>query len=314
MDGLLFPSMSEQSELKLLGPHNQRLFASNNVESAFERAFRSTIRSRYFYAMLVYFVTSMALFANDFVGGVNEKNKVYFTFAVIHTINAVQFAWSWDEKGYFDFEMFPEYINIIEGMLYVFSSSLYGRLYASDDAFAAYTEDFYVCRRLEMIASVLEVAASIGWVIVWYRMYVEKVSTSLTAIPGRGLSIFDPDFHANWSLVLAAAMYVVYNVNVSRQPSDYEVDRLYLFADGVYAFNSICYMLSTLRDYGWGYVLLGYDSIDAEYHAVAMEEKIPLSPTGGVEYLNSSEKTELHPGLTMRVVSTDENEKAIRPS
>ena len=157
-------------------------------------------------------------------------------------------------------------------------------------------------------------AASIGWVIVWYRMYVEKVSTSLTAIPGRGLSIFDPDFHANWSLVLAAAMYVVYNVNVSRQPSDYEVDRLYLFADGVYAFNSICYMLSTLRDYGWGYVLLGYDSIDAEYHAVAMEEKIPLSPTGGVEYLNSSEKTELHPGLTMRVVSTDENEKAIRPS
>lgn len=238
----------------------------------FQAALYVTLRSRYFWAMLVYLVTSIALFANDFVGGVNEKNKVYFTFAVIHLVNAAQFAWSWDEKDFLDFELFPEYINVIEAMLYVFSSTLYGHLYTSNDEQAGYTPQYYVCRRLELIASALEVFASVGWIFVWYRMFIEKIGPSLTAVPYRGLSFWDPDFHASWSLVLAAGLYVWYNIKVSKIPGDYEIDRLYLLADGVYVFNSICYMLSTLRDYGWGHVLCNWDSI-GDYHD---EERMPL--------------------------------------
>ena len=242
------------------------------VSHEFNSVLHATLRSRYFWAMLVYLVTSIALFANDFVGGVNEKNKVYFTFAVIHLGNAAQFAWSWDEKSFLDFELFPEYINVIEAMLYVFSSTLYGRLYTSNDDQAGYTPEYYVCRRLEMIASALEVFASVGWIFVWYRMFTDKFGPSLTAVPYRGLSLWDPDFHASWSLVLAAGLYVLYNIKVSRIPGDYEIDRLYLLADGVYVFNSICYMLSTLRDYGWGHVLCNWDSL-GDYQD---EERMPL--------------------------------------
>jgi hypothetical protein len=196
------------------------------LDTPLAEAIRATLMSRYFYAMVIYFVTAVALFANDFVGGVNEKNKVYFTFAVIHLLNAAQFAWSWDEKEFLDWELYPEYINTLEAMLYVFSSTLYGRLYTS----TGFSPEFYVCRRLEMVASVLEVGASIGWVMVWYKMFVEKFNTHLLGVPGRGLSLLDPDFHANWSLLLGAGLYVWYNVRVSRVPGDYEVDSLYVYA------------------------------------------------------------------------------------
>ena len=101
-----------------------------------------------------------------------------------------------DTKRWWDFELVPEYLNIIESAFYIWSSSLYGHLYITDDDNSGYTEDFFFCRKLEIVASAVEIFASIGWIIVWYRMFQENVSPSLTAVPGRGLSIYDPDFQA----------------------------------------------------------------------------------------------------------------------
>ena len=275
--------VQDRLSLRTMDAEESSELKGQDYDTPFVTALRATLQSRYFYAILVYFVTAVALFANDFVGGVNEKNKVYFTFAVVHLINAAQFAWSWDEKGFLDWELFPEYINTLEAVLYVFSSTLYGHLYTS----TGYSPEFYVCRRLEMVASLLEVVASVGWVAVWYTMFREKFGANLLSVPGRGLNLLDPEFHANWSLIVGAGLYVWYNVRVSRVPDDYEVDSLYVYADAVYVFNAAMYMLSTLRDYGWGDVVAAYMAPEPFLAAGAIaEEKMPLKvgsvvPGGG---------------------------------
>jgi hypothetical protein len=60
--------------------------------SPFEKATTNTVHSKYFYAMLVYLINAIAMLANDGVGGVDAKNEVYFVFAIIHLVNAIQFC------------------------------------------------------------------------------------------------------------------------------------------------------------------------------------------------------------------------------
>jgi hypothetical protein len=171
----------------------------------------------------------------------------------------------------------PEYLNIIEASLYIWSSSLYGHLYITDDDNSWYSADFFLCRELELIASVVEILASVGWVMVWYRMFVETVNPSLTAVPGRGLSVYDPDFHANWTLLLGAVLYFIYNLRIYGNPKDYETDYLYEVADIVYVINAIFYMVATLRDLGWSYGACCGVQLQLVMRADSVpDEKLPL--------------------------------------
>ena len=53
------------------------------------------------------------------------------------------------------------------------------------------------------------------------------------------------------------------------------------WADAVYVFNATMYMLSTLRDYGWGEVLAAYTAPEPFLAAEALpEEKMPLKVGG----------------------------------
>lgn len=284
--------------------------ARRDLESPtpFEKATRNTIHSKYFYAMLVYLVNATAMVANDGVGGVSAKNAVYFVFAIIHLVNAIQFAWSWDTKRWWEFELIPEYLNMIESALYIWSSSLYGHLYITDDDNSWYSTDFFICRKLELIASVVEILASVGWIVVWYRMFIETVSPSLTAVPGRGLSVYDPDFHANWTLLLGAMLYFIYNWRVYRNPQDYETDFLYEVADIVYVINAIFYMVATLRDLGWSYgALCGVQLQLVVRTDVASDEKLPLWLSNATsDHRNYSSQSEVdYPALGPVTSSVD---------
>jgi hypothetical protein len=61
----------------------------------------------------------------------------------------------------------------------------------------------------------------------------------------------DVDFHANWTIVLAALIYLIYNIQVVQDPNQFGSNYLYRIGDYFYFINSILYLISALRDYGW---------------------------------------------------------------
>ncbi|CAM9451535.1 unnamed protein product, partial [Phaeothamnion confervicola] len=70
-------------------------------------------------------------------------------------------------------------------------------------------------------------------------------------VPGRGWTLDDPDMWAAPTIVLAGAMYVVYNVQIALFPSSYGSDQLYFYADIVYLVNAWLYLFAAMRDVGW---------------------------------------------------------------
>ncbi len=65
----------------------------------------------------------------------------------------------------------------------------------------------------------------------------------------------DPDFHANWTILAASIIYLVYEAHVYLKPSAYASNYLYQIADLLYFCNSVLYLLAALREYGWFWFL-----------------------------------------------------------
>ena len=226
-------------------------------EVSSSNVFYTTVTNRYFFALIIYFGICLGYVLNDYFGNLKIKNQAYISFSISHLINALQFLYSWKNKAWLDVELFPEYLNITSAALYIWSSTLYGRIYADnqngDDL--VYTDEFFLCRSIELTASLLEVFACFGWCLVWYTMFL-SVFGGVTTI-GRGLSLFDPDLYANVSLIIGSILYLVYNIRVILYPYEYEENELYSIADWIFLFNAVAYLISSLRDFGW-FDLIGY--------------------------------------------------------
>jgi hypothetical protein len=220
------------------------------------KACSTTFQSTYFYAMLVYFSYTTAMVVNNHKVSEDKANRVYVIFAMVHVIDAFMFLYSWDDKNYTDIETWPEYLNIAGSILYLWSSTYYDSLLdMSSNGSAAPSQNFYICRKIELIASTLEVFASLGWIYITYKGLFERFGNSLLTIPGRGATIYDPDLHACWTLLVASLLYLWYNIDVSRNSRRYDTSDMYVIADIFYFVNSIFYMISTLRDFGWFWYL-----------------------------------------------------------
>ena len=268
---LFDPLVCESSPI--LFPHQSHYSAK--MKGGYREAYNATIRSKYFYAMLIYLAYAAAMVMNNDIGSQDRENKVYVIFAVVHVIDAYLFLRAWEDKTYVDVETWPEYLNIAGSGLYLWSSTLYDTLYViSDNGNIALSGNYYACRQIELIASTLEVFAAAGWIYVWYKGLTEQCGTDLRSIPGRGFTIYDPDLHANWTLIAGALSYFVYNIDLSRNPRRYDTSNIYEIADILYFLNAIAYMAATLRDLGW-FWMAPYLCTSFE---VTSEEKWPLSP------------------------------------
>lgn len=224
-----------------------------------------TLTNRYFLACFVYFIYAVGSMLNNIYNESNIRvlNELYFRYNVLHLVNALMFAWSWKGKRYTDVELIPEYLNIIGATLYITSSCYYNQMYTTDDDAAGYTNYFYVTRQLEIVAGGTEVLAAIGWILVWYFNFTSDCGSlcdSKSSTMFRGLSLLDPDMHANWSIIAGSIIYMTYNVQVLCNYDLYSTNRLYVQGDIVYLFNSICYLLASLRDCGW---FCGIDKLDS---------------------------------------------------
>ena len=244
----------------------------------FAKAFHGTIRSKYFYAMFIYLIYATAMVTNNYLGDEDHENRVYVLFGIVHVIDAFLFLISWDEKGFSDIETWPEYLNIAGSFLYLWSSTTYGSLYdISTEGRVSLSANFYRCRQLELAASILEVFATVGWIYIWHKGLIERFGKDFKSVPGRGFTFFDPDLHANWTLVAGAVLYLIYNIDLTRDPRRYDTSTVYALADIFYFLNAVAYMISTLRDLGWFWMApsLCVSSEERE----GCEEKTPLSPS-----------------------------------
>jgi hypothetical protein len=239
---------SEKLKLKL----DENVLGNESSNLQLRKACSSTFRSTYFYAMLVYLSYTVAMVVNNHLVSTDKRNRVYVIFAMVHVIDAFMFLYSWDDKTYIDVETWPEYLNIIGSILYLWSSTIYDTLFdTSPNGSETPSPNFYICRQTELIASTLEVFATLGWIYITYKNLLERFGDSLFITPGRGLTIYDPDLHACWTLLVASLLYLWYNIDISRNSRRYDTSEVYVIADIFYLINSIFYMLSTLRDLGW---------------------------------------------------------------
>ena len=218
----------------------------------FRKASWTAITSRYLYASIVYIVYSVAMVCNNYYGDTTQQNYVYYIFAWVHLINAAMYVYSWDSKGWLDYELFPDYLNCVGAALYLYSATLYDYIYTSNDDAAGYSDSFYNCRHVELAAAVVEMFASIGWVLVWYYNFVEKNGPLVKSTTStQGLTPLDPDMHANWSIILGAVFYLAYNIQVSTVVEDFEGNDLYVIGDMFYLINAAFYFFAAMRDYGF---------------------------------------------------------------
>lgn len=215
--------------------------------------------SRYLFACAVYLVYSVAMvLIPDPSISPSDKDRLYFLFGIIHLVNSFMFIWTWEDKSFFDKVMIPEYFNVAGALLYLWSSTLYGHDYVSDDDDAGYSSSFYFERKLEFTASIIEIFAAFGWIYSWHVEYLELIARVPGPIPGRGWTFDDPDLTANITIAIAAIIYFVYNLQLMLQYNLYETNKLYQLGDKVYLINAVIYCIAALRDCSWFWFLPRY--------------------------------------------------------
>ncbi|CAF1546852.1 unnamed protein product [Adineta ricciae] len=231
--------------------------------------FKKTIRSRYMLANLVYLGYTIGFLVADFSFPINastdETSNISDSTAVMTTaildqpagdppvVNKMYFSesqfldhsilywWAWDDRSWRDVIMIPEYLNMIEAGLYIWSTSWYPRL----DTLGGYYTMFI--HKIETTAGVIDVFATFGWIMSWYMTYTRTL--------GRGFSLDDPDVIAFSMTTLGAIVYVVYNVQVLIHPEDYDDNTLYTKADIIFFVGACFYIFANMRDLNWFWFL-----------------------------------------------------------
>ncbi|CAF2502390.1 unnamed protein product [Rotaria sp. Silwood2] len=231
---------------------------------------RKTIRNRYFAANIVYLIYAIGILLIDFspaitggkdpyedpcvcgnttvdnsteeVGGTNYAaivNNMYIGLGVIHVISATLYWWSWKDHCWNDVIMLPEYLNHIEAALYLWAAIWYARA-ADEDYYDYYTSTIHI---IETVAAFVELYASFGWIMSWYRTYTRTIC--------RGFTLDDPDTVAYTFTTLSSFIYITYNIQILQNPEEYGTNELYINGDLTYFVGCIFYLWANFRDDGW---------------------------------------------------------------
>lgn len=72
---------------------------------------------------------------------------------------------------------------------------------------------------------------------------------------GRGFTLDDPDTVAWAATSISSIVYMVYNIQINVDPTQYGCNYLYTYGDIVYFIGSCYYVFATLRDENWFWFL-----------------------------------------------------------
>ncbi|CAF0922588.1 unnamed protein product [Rotaria sordida] len=236
---------------------------------------RKTAQNRYFFANIVYLIYAIGILLVDFApainggagapeepgpcdnmtvdnstkeeGGVDYTvivNNMYIGLGVLHVVSAALYWWAWRvifheiDHRWNDVIMIPEYLNHIEAALYLWAATWYGT--AANDSSGYYESIIHI---VETVAAFVELFASFGWIMSWYRTYTRTI--------GRGYTFDDPDTVAYTFTTLSSFIYITYNIQILQNPEDYGLNDLYVKGDITYFVGAVFYLWANLRDDGW---------------------------------------------------------------
>jgi hypothetical protein len=77
--------------------------------------------------------------------------------AIVNIIMGFLYCWAWHDRSLFDIVMIPEYVNLIQAGLYLWSATWYSK---QDTLGGYYT---MAVHKIELVASVIGLFAAIGW-------------------------------------------------------------------------------------------------------------------------------------------------------
>ncbi|CAF3619419.1 unnamed protein product [Rotaria socialis] len=217
---------------------------------------RKLLGSRYMLANLVYLIYSIGILIINLHPSFNEKpidtsqvlsknldspvninpdvNGYYIGLGVLHLLSASLYLWAWRDRSWFDIVMIPEYLNHIEAGLYLWSAFWYSR----QDILGGYYT--LAVHKIELVATIIELIASFGWIMSWYMTYTRTL--------GRGFTLDDPDTIAYLTTTISSLVYVVYNIQINLYPEEYGTNMLYKYSDVLYFIGAWYYIFAGLRD------------------------------------------------------------------
>ncbi|CAF1455417.1 unnamed protein product [Didymodactylos carnosus] len=204
--------------------------------------FSKTIRSWYMLGNFIYLGYTVGALVLDYDVPLNNNtpaaNKGYLGLACIHLTSAFLYWYAWQDHTWSDVIMIPEYMNMIEACLYVWSSSYYPKQSVS-------LFDYYslATHKIELAAGVVDLIACVGWIMSWYRTYTRTL--------GRGFAFDDPDTFACLTTTVASCIYVAYNIRMVIHPEEYDTNHLYYKGDILFAVGGFFYIMAAMRDDGW---------------------------------------------------------------
>jgi hypothetical protein len=77
--------------------------------------------------------------------------------AIVNIIMGFLYFWAWHDRSLFDIIMIPEYLNLIQAGIYLWSATWYSK---QDTLGGYYT---MAVHKIELAASVIGLFAAIGW-------------------------------------------------------------------------------------------------------------------------------------------------------
>ncbi|CAF4725969.1 unnamed protein product [Rotaria socialis] len=164
-------------------------------------------------------------------------NQLYIGLAIVSIIMGFLYCWAWRNRSLFDIVMIPEYLNLVQAGLYLWSATCYSK---QDTLGGYYT---MAVRKIELTASVIGLFAAKAWLVSWYMTY--------TRVFGRGYTLDDPDTVSCLATVANAIIYLVYNIQLNVSPEQYETNMLYKSADIVDFVDACFCVFACLRDDDW---------------------------------------------------------------
>lgn len=216
-----------------------------------KKALHYVITSRYLLANIFYLAYA---FAMVHIGIHKIEGKRMFTFYIffgfIHLLNAIMYLWVWsgEKRQILSWFCLPDLLNVIGAFLYLISAFLYPYEYSYFDGGYKHNPCFYIIRKIEFVAAIVEMVASLGWVWQWRVVLTLDYMRQPESTLGRGFTLDDPDMWANISLVGGAFLYLKYSAEVLTSFTAYESNTLYTTADTWYLCNAVAYLICAARD------------------------------------------------------------------
>jgi hypothetical protein len=148
--------------------------------------------------------------------------------------------------SFFVWMQYPEFLNILGAALYLYTANAYAKKKVTGPG-RFLDGDTLAIHKVDAAAAVVELAASFGWLHVWWVTHERG--------PGRGLTLDDPEFIALALLASAYLLYVPYNAVVVAQPASYfgnpALGAVFQSGDVLYFVGAFMFLLVSFRDSGF---------------------------------------------------------------